>query len=53
MDVGFTNLGAKGISRDQYKSMFIDSNFWVDDVALMNQRGSSWDQDDTVFGAIE
>jgi len=25
----------------------------VDDVALMNQRGSSWDQDDTIFGAIE
>ena len=53
IDVGFTNLGAKGISRDQYKSMSIDSNFWVDDVALMNQRGSSWDQDNTVFGAIE
>ena len=53
MDVGFTNLGAKGISQDQYNSMSINSNFWVDDVALMNQRGSSWDQDDTIFGAIE
>lgn len=53
MDVGFTNLGAKGISQGQYNSMSIDSNFWVDDVALMNQRGSSWDQDDTIFGAIE
>ena len=54
MHVGFTNLGAKGISQNQYKSMMsIDSNFWVDDVTLMNQRGSSWDQDNTVFGAIE
>ena len=53
MDVGFTNLGAKGIDHDQYNSMFIDSNFWVDDVALMEQRSSSWDQNDTIFGAIE
>ena len=54
MHVGFTNLGAKGISQNQYKSMMsIDSNFWVDDVTLMNQRDSSWDQDNTVFGAIE
>ena len=53
MDIGFTNLGATGISQNQYNSMCIDSNFWVDDVALMNQRGSSWDQDDTIFGAIE
>ena len=53
MNIGFTNLGAKGISQDQYNSMSIDSNFWVDDVTLMNQRGSSWDQDNTVFGAIE
>ena len=53
MDVGFTNLGAKGINHDQYNSMFIDSDFWVDDVALMEQRSSSWDQNDTIFGAIE
>lgn len=53
INIGFTNLGAKGISQDQYNSMSIDSNFWVDDVTLMNQRGSSWDQDNTVFGAIE
>jgi hypothetical protein len=27
MDVGFTNLGATGISQNQYNSMCIDSNF--------------------------
>lgn len=53
IDIGFTNLGAKGISYDQYNSMCVDSNFWVDDVTLMEHRGSSWSQDDTIFGAIE
>ncbi|MBP5256932.1 MAG: substrate-binding domain-containing protein [Mycoplasma sp.] len=57
LDVGFLNLGAQKINKEQYKSMCKNTNenstFWVSDQELLTIRNDSWDDDGTIFGAIE
>ena len=57
LNTGFLDLGAQKINEEQYKSMFkdpnIDSTFWASDQELLTIRNDSWDNDKTIFGAIE
>lgn len=50
---GFAKLGAQGINQEQYASMCRQGSLWISDNELMNERGDSWDNQDTIFGAIE
>lgn len=53
---GFLKLGAQGINAEQYKSMCKQGSLWISDDELINERhehGESWDNPNTVFGAIE